>query len=364
MTSTKRLHLGGLGVQITTQELTERFKSFGEISNCTLHQKNDVKFAFLNITTTPTELKKLIAIYNKTKWKGHTLSVAEAKQDYTIKYERERATKNDNSKPLITRKKMKRKQNQHFEDMTIPTNDTKRVKWVRARYGRLLPKIKMRLPQTGRETLIDPVKYINNYERFSVFDKEVKVADLHFETGVKMDLSRDSIKETKDSFRKRCGMWTEEEIELAAKSNLEMKMRGLEEEREEKESGLSKKRYRKEKEIRDKFNTEQESMREIVAGVKHGENKNDKFLDFMDEEDIIEKVDTGGLFDSDSGSEDGDVKLVSLPTTAKVTANVAGLFDGDSECGDQSLALSFDDESNEGVETKITRGLFDSDSDK
>jgi RNA recognition motif-containing protein len=55
----KRLFLGGLNLDILESEITDRFKSFGEISDLVIYSKNEQnKFAYFTIKTTVKQLNK------------------------------------------------------------------------------------------------------------------------------------------------------------------------------------------------------------------------------------------------------------------------------------------------------------------
>jgi hypothetical protein len=237
-------------------------------------------------------------IYSGTKWKGNLLRIEEAKQHFLVKLAKER---NEKEKTKITKKKLKKRQNQMDEDMEIVTGPRKG--WVRCRYGRLLPKIKMRMPKTGRETVIDPTKYLNNFIRLDLKDLPVEISDLHFQNSdIRMDLSRDGMLMTCDNFRKRCQMWTDEELKLAKQCQEELSAKRAAVEQTFQQSGLSRKKFLKEQEIKLKLQEEHDTLMEIVGNVSNGQKAkiNEGVVDFMSDEEPITKVEIGGLFDSDS----------------------------------------------------------------
>ncbi|OAJ39123.1 hypothetical protein BDEG_22996 [Batrachochytrium dendrobatidis JEL423] len=81
----KRLFIGGLPLDVSSEDLTARFSSFGTVSQVDIRSKPDQHqsyFAFLSLRTTVGSLKKCISIYHGTKWKGHALRIEESKQDY------------------------------------------------------------------------------------------------------------------------------------------------------------------------------------------------------------------------------------------------------------------------------------------
>ncbi|ORY29773.1 hypothetical protein BCR39DRAFT_598585 [Naematelia encephala] len=93
-TITKRLHVGGLTPDITTEHIRDRFKSFGTIENVEDMQPDALgqprPFTFFTITTTPVQLRKCLNIMSGSTWRGTQLRLAEAKPKYDIRLEKER----------------------------------------------------------------------------------------------------------------------------------------------------------------------------------------------------------------------------------------------------------------------------------
>ena len=102
---------------------------------------------------------------------------------------------------------------QHAANMTLVTKQRKG--WVNCKQKRLVARIKMRFATTGRETVVDPLKYQANWTRLTMDNPDVSVADLNFVNDAAdglQYLSKDSMEETSDNARKRAGIWTVEEL--------------------------------------------------------------------------------------------------------------------------------------------------------
>ena len=95
-----RLFVGGLEHSITEDELKQRFQPFGNVSSVQRVAKNDEAglaaakvFAYINIDITDVNLKKCMAVYNKSKWKGCQLKIQPAKEDFLVRLKGEREAK-------------------------------------------------------------------------------------------------------------------------------------------------------------------------------------------------------------------------------------------------------------------------------
>ncbi|EKD01730.1 hypothetical protein A1Q2_03967 [Trichosporon asahii var. asahii CBS 8904] len=89
-TVVKRLHISGLTPQITQDHLRDRFKSFGTVLDLEVPGPNAFgeprAFVYLNIETTPAQLRKCLNIMSGAHWRGAQLRLAEAKPRWDVKY--------------------------------------------------------------------------------------------------------------------------------------------------------------------------------------------------------------------------------------------------------------------------------------
>ena len=206
------------------------------------------------------------------------------------------------TKPATSVKRIKKRAIQHSSNMSIVTFPRKH--WVRLQDGRLVSKFKVRLESTGRETLIDPVKYQANFKRFYVVPDAVSVMNLHYTH--ELDLSRDAIQTTSEIQRKRGGILTEQELEQAAECAKLLKEHEKQKLADIEKLGLSKKKYYQLELERYKQSLETESAMKIVHQVVSAPLATNNTVDFLSDDDEL-KDNTmpsaallNGLFDSDS----------------------------------------------------------------
>ncbi|KAJ8258433.1 hypothetical protein COCON_G00174450 [Conger conger] len=96
----KRLYIGGLGHAISQKDLKDRFGKFGEVSDVEIITRKDetglpVKtFGYININISDEALRKCMTVLNKSKWKGGTLQIEIAKENFLqrLAVERQQAT--------------------------------------------------------------------------------------------------------------------------------------------------------------------------------------------------------------------------------------------------------------------------------
>ncbi|PLW48350.1 hypothetical protein PCASD_02912 [Puccinia coronata f. sp. avenae] len=91
-----RLHVGGLGPSVAPQDLERRFASFGTVVKVDGVGKLDangspLRYAFVDILSTDSEMKRCMNLLSGTTYKGSTLRIAPARPDYVARAERERA---------------------------------------------------------------------------------------------------------------------------------------------------------------------------------------------------------------------------------------------------------------------------------
>ncbi|KAJ3416291.1 nucleolar protein 8 [Chytridiales sp. JEL 0842] len=184
----KRLYVGGINETVTENELRTRFQPFGKIIAADLKpggpQGQFKGFSYVSIETTPTQLKRCLNVYNKTKWRGMQLKVEEAKPDYMSrlkkewaeaeKTEKRNALKAENPKPktIKIRKSKKWKPYVMAHDMSLVTDENMsgRKGWKRSRFGRAVAVFKARMwrKMKSRVITIDPLKYKNNLVKLAL----------------------------------------------------------------------------------------------------------------------------------------------------------------------------------------------------
>uniref|UniRef100_A0A2K6RIT9 Nucleolar protein 8 n=1 Tax=Rhinopithecus roxellana TaxID=61622 RepID=A0A2K6RIT9_RHIRO len=84
----KRLYVGGLSQNISEADLQNQFSRFGEVLDVEIITRKDDQgnpqkvFAYINISVAEADLKKCMSVLNKTKWKGGTLQIQLAKENF------------------------------------------------------------------------------------------------------------------------------------------------------------------------------------------------------------------------------------------------------------------------------------------
>eukprot|EP00842_Homolaphlyctis_polyrhiza_P002271 jgi/Hompol1/3044/HPOL_003094-RA len=133
----KRLFVGGLAADLTQTDFAGRFASFGKVINTEIVTRpiqtpTDQRFGYITIDITPASLKKCISIYNGTKWRGHALRVEEAKQDYVTRLHREQAEIRmaaNHQGPKVSKKKLSKRAVQVLPDLTPVSDETAPKVW-------------------------------------------------------------------------------------------------------------------------------------------------------------------------------------------------------------------------------------------
>ncbi|KAJ3368959.1 hypothetical protein HDU91_000179, partial [Kappamyces sp. JEL0680] len=231
--------------------------------------------------------------------------------------------------------KLKQKANQHSSDMSLVRHQRKG--WTRLKDHRLVAKLKVRLPGSGRQVVIDPSKYQENYTKLVLPDRPVSVADLNYVNDDLQDLSRDALRQTSESQRKMAGIWTDEEIAMAVQHRQQAFANARREREEQLQSGLSKTQYRAMLDEKRRQQEEQDAVKRIAlqlepTGTPGGSVGTVKLsngvVEFLSDEEPDAKEIKLGLFDSDAESDDA---LPLAPSTVSISALQAklSLFDDD-----------------------------------
>lgn len=318
----KKLYIGGLDPSITLDEISGRFSRFGTVSNCSLpQQKNpNVAYAFLTLNATSEMYQKCCSIYHGTQWKGHILSISEAKQHWSTTLEREQnEIKRNHSDHNGPKKLSKSKLKKLAVTMAIPMPYLKRKGWIKLK-DRILPVIKLRSIKTGRVIKMDPTKYPSSYTKFNL-DALL--------SSTPMDFNIERTAEQLERQRKRAGRFTQEEIAIGRKSlkaNLKHYALLI---RESYKTGKSIKKLMEEEERMALFKKERGSIMQILDAlfdddetmpsavvefeddvgvdmiVAQPKVKMDGVVEFSDEENMeLPEAPKGGLFDSESDHDE------------------------------------------------------------
>lgn len=175
----KRLFVGGLFPGVTEDDIVERFKRFGEVTDVEIKKKKTTDtaslgntFAYIDLNITDENLFKCISLYNKTKWKGFSLRIQLAKEDFLKRLIKER----ENGfavKPKIKNHKGKHQEplkNQKIQDFVmqgaVPGTLIEGEKdWVVGKYGRVLPIVHIPSKHGKKIMTVDPSKYCHNLKR-------------------------------------------------------------------------------------------------------------------------------------------------------------------------------------------------------
>ncbi|KAM6060424.1 nucleolar protein 8 isoform 2-T2 [Theristicus caerulescens] len=188
----KRLYVGGLGHTVSKAELQERFGKFGHVLDAEIitrkdDQGNPMKtFAYISVSISDADLRKCMSILNKTKWKGGTLQIELAKENFLhrLAMEREEA-KLQKEKPQRKDKtclleSLKKAGVVDFHMKAVPgTEVPDHKKWVVGKFGRVLPILHLRSQQKNKIVKYDPSKYCHNLRKLEPdFTHVVPISEL------------------------------------------------------------------------------------------------------------------------------------------------------------------------------------------
>jgi len=104
----KRLYVGNLWDGVEDEDLKKKFSKFGTVSKIEIKQKKDIDgnvtqaFAFIDLSVDSGNLIKCISALNNKNWKGHQMTVQQAKESFMDRLARERkinAAMDGDSKP-------------------------------------------------------------------------------------------------------------------------------------------------------------------------------------------------------------------------------------------------------------------------
>ncbi|XP_038053993.1 nucleolar protein 8-like [Patiria miniata] len=224
----KRLFIGGLHQDVTADDLQQRFGRFGSVTSVDVRTKRDSQgqivnvFAHMDINISETNFKKCSSIYNDTKWKGHTMKVQVAKEDFLTKLANERKEAKENPEPIRTKTRKQTEQDAAKE--RLEENMTKagvedflmkkavpgtpipgETNWIVGKFGRVLPIMHMQRKDKRSQMTHDPSKYVHYVRKFK---DDAKTDQLITDRPVE-DLTWQLPEEVSDIDRKRMGVFPE-----------------------------------------------------------------------------------------------------------------------------------------------------------
>ncbi|XP_057312777.1 nucleolar protein 8-like [Hydractinia symbiolongicarpus] len=191
--SSYRVFVGGLFPSVTKEDLSGKFKSFGNVTDVVVIQRKDDEghvsktFGYVSLESTLSKLNKCFALFGGTKWKGHSLKVQLAKEDFMARLEKER------SYPEQFIKKSKRNRVEpmkKYEEFVSKSSAMKRAvpgtpvqgekDWVVGKYGRPLPVVAIRKWAGQKLVKVDPSKHCHCLKKITLNETEFEadISDL------------------------------------------------------------------------------------------------------------------------------------------------------------------------------------------
>ncbi|KAG5835861.1 hypothetical protein ANANG_G00248500 [Anguilla anguilla] len=157
----KRLYIGGLGHAISQKDLKDRFGKFGDVSDVEIITRKDetgipVKtFGYININISDEALRKCMTVLNKSKWKGGTLQIEMAKENFLhrLAVERQQTTEKaqftniEQKEKLVESFKKAGVENFHMKAAVPGTEIPGHKDWVVSKFGRVLPVLHLKVSQ-------------------------------------------------------------------------------------------------------------------------------------------------------------------------------------------------------------------------
>ncbi|XP_035245241.1 nucleolar protein 8 [Anguilla anguilla] len=175
----KRLYIGGLGHAISQKDLKDRFGKFGDVSDVEIITRKDetgipVKtFGYININISDEALRKCMTVLNKSKWKGGTLQIEMAKENFLhrLAVERQQTTEKaqftniEQKEKLVESFKKAGVENFHMKAAVPGTEIPGHKDWVVSKFGRVLPVLHLKGQGKNKMFKYDPSKHSHNIKR-------------------------------------------------------------------------------------------------------------------------------------------------------------------------------------------------------
>nr|XP_025840179.1 nucleolar protein 8 [Vulpes vulpes] len=172
----KRLFVGGLGRDVTSADLRDRFSRFGDVSEVEMITRRDDQgnpqkvFAYINIRVAEENLNKCMSILNKTKWKGGTLQIQLAKESFLhrLAQEREEAKAKKEKSTIGNTSFLEKMKVVDFHMKAVPGTEVPGHKnWVVSKFGRVLPVLHLKNQHKRKIMKYDPSKYCHNLKKIA-----------------------------------------------------------------------------------------------------------------------------------------------------------------------------------------------------
>ncbi|XP_055725918.1 nucleolar protein 8 [Salvelinus fontinalis] len=175
----KRLYIGGLSHTITQKDLKDRFGKFGDVQDVELRTRRDDEgvpyktFGYINLEITDADFKKCMTVLNKTKWKGGTIQIEQARETFLQKLSQERHEAAEKIKSPIVNHKVKLVEsmkeagveNFHMKAAVPGTEIPGHKDWVVSKFGRVLPVLNLKCQGRNKFIKYDPSKHSHNIKR-------------------------------------------------------------------------------------------------------------------------------------------------------------------------------------------------------
>uniref|UniRef100_A0A4W5KES7 Nucleolar protein 8 n=1 Tax=Hucho hucho TaxID=62062 RepID=A0A4W5KES7_9TELE len=175
----KRLYIGGLSHTITQKDLKDRFGKFGDVQDVELRTRRDDEgvpyktFGYINLEITDADFKKCMTVLNKSKWKGGTIQIEQARETFLQKLAQERheaaekvqSPSVDHKVKLVESMKEAGVENFHMKAAVPGTEIPGHKDWVVSKFGRVLPVLNLKCQGRNKFIKYDPSKHSHNIKK-------------------------------------------------------------------------------------------------------------------------------------------------------------------------------------------------------
>ncbi|CDQ96000.1 unnamed protein product, partial [Oncorhynchus mykiss] len=176
----KRLYIGGLSHTITQKDLKDRFGKFGDVQDVELRTRRDDEgvpyktFGYINLEITDAGFKKCMTVLNKSKWKGGTIQIEQARETFLQKLAQERheaaekiqSPSVNHKDKLVESMKEAGVENFHMKAAVPGTEIPGHKDWVVSKFGRVLPVLNLKEKKRGKSrNPYDPSKHSHNIKK-------------------------------------------------------------------------------------------------------------------------------------------------------------------------------------------------------
>uniref|UniRef100_A0A2K6RIT3 Nucleolar protein 8 n=1 Tax=Rhinopithecus roxellana TaxID=61622 RepID=A0A2K6RIT3_RHIRO len=187
----KRLYVGGLSQNISEADLQNQFSRFGEVLDVEIITRKDDQgnpqkvFAYINISVAEADLKKCMSVLNKTKWKGGTLQIQLAKENFLhrLAQERKEAKAKKEKSTTGNTNLLEKIGGVDFHMKAVPGTEVPGHKnWVVSKFGRVLPILHLKNQHKRKVIKYDPSKYCHNLKKIGEdFTNTIPISSLTWE---------------------------------------------------------------------------------------------------------------------------------------------------------------------------------------